>query len=130
MDIFLLKKINKDCYKLILQFAYPTRRQLESWLFVHKYKSSCSFMKSKFNLIKKCNCHICDIYYYGCIYNNYYIQIFKSFHSKHYLKYLKEKKNRRNNLLNKDNLKKQDKNEKEIIENSFFVYLKHTKCLL
>ena len=130
MDKFLIKKTNKDCYKLILQLTYPTKQQLESWLFVHKYKSSCSFMKNKFNLIKKCNCHICDIYYYGCIYNYYYIQIFKSFHSKYSLKYLKKKNFKENDVWNKHNLEKQSKNEKEIFENSFFVYLKHTKCLL
>ena len=37
MKSFLLKKTNKDCYKLILQFAYPTTQQLDTWLFVHKY---------------------------------------------------------------------------------------------
>lgn len=131
MDIFLIKKTNIDCYKLILNFTYPTKEQLYYWLLAHKYKSSCSFINGKFNLIKKCICYNCDIYYYGYIYNYYYINIFKTFCNNHNLKkYLKEKKKRTKYLWNKYNLEKMDKNEKEIIENSFFVYLKHTKCLL
>lgn len=98
---FLLKKINKDCCKLISNYAYPSKGLLKCWLCIHKYKSSCKFIK-KFNLIKKCNCHICDIFYYGHIYNNYYIDLC--------YKYM----NGPNSLQKR---------------HTFFTYLIHTKCL-
>jgi len=102
MNNYLIKKTNYDCYKLILNFIYPTKKQIENWLFIHKYNSSCIFMK-KFNLIKKCNCYICDLQYYGYIYNNYYKSIFKK------ISYF--------TIMEKS-------------EDTFFNYLKYTKCLI
>ena len=63
--IVLLKKINKDCLKIIYSFMYPTKEQMAQWLIEHKTKSKCKYfhVKSDYSWYSK----LCD----GCRWTNF-----------------------------------------------------------
>ena len=64
---FLLKKTNKDCYKHIISFVYPTKKQMTKWLHEHREKTHCINK----DWWKKCKyTYICSISKLGWIYNN------------------------------------------------------------
>ena len=65
-------KTNKDCYEIIMQFAYPTKKQIAKWFHEHKKKTYCSNK----DWWKKCKyTYICDIYKFGYIYNYIHTEI-------------------------------------------------------
>ena len=69
---YLLTKTNKDCFKLIHSFMYPSKEQIINWKNIHIKKSIC-----KHSICLNYSYRDKKIYLYKCYCNNNYISIIK-----------------------------------------------------
>lgn len=70
---FLFTKTNKDCFKNIISFLYPSKEQIQEWYFLHFKKSNCN------HLVNLNYCHINKhIYLYKCNCKNNYLNVIKN----------------------------------------------------